>query len=124
MRAVLVAGDSPVRTRLTEMLAELPFIQLEVQDPAVDPCEMVIQSHPDVVLVDIDQARGRGLSIIRDLRRQSGEYAPVIVALVSARPLRYRSSCLKAGAMYFFNTTRELEWLVAALESIRDQVGE
>jgi CheY-like chemotaxis protein len=121
MKAALLAGDSPVRVRLAQMLSDLPYLQLQVEDLEAD---LDLMKGYDVVLIDIDQACGRGLQIIRKLREKRVGDTPTVVALASSRPLRYRASCLKAGATYFFDTTRELEWLLSALQSIRECLGE
>jgi CheY-like chemotaxis protein len=123
MRTILFAGDSPVRARLAEMIAELRGIQLDVEDPDVDTVRPIIrQFRPDVILVDIDEAHGHGLEIIRQCRGPEGQGAPVIMAIANSRSLQYRESCLAAGAIYFFNPEREQYWLLDALESIREQV--
>jgi hypothetical protein len=46
------------------------------------------------------------------------------MAIAATRSLRYRSSCLEAGAMFFFNAVREQDWLIESLDSIREQLGE
>jgi len=123
VKAVLIARNSPVRTRLAEMLSELPDVQLGFEDPIGDLDAAMARQRPDVVMIDFDQAGGRGLQLISEVRTHGGTPPPVIVALASSRHLRYRESCRNAGAMYFFNTTSELAWLAPALESIRRQLG-
>lgn len=124
MRIVLVAGDSPVRTRLAAMLAELPDLHLEVVGSSVDVDQIILQRNPDVVLIDIDQTNGHGLEIIRKLHERSSENTPVIMAIAMSPSLRYRARCLEAGAMYFFNAVREQDWLLESLLSVRVQLGE
>jgi DNA-binding response OmpR family regulator len=122
MKAVLISDMSPVRTRLAELLSELPYIQLDVEESSAEADSIISRIDPAVVLVEIDQARGRGLEIIRSLRARNR--APVIMAIAATRSLRYRSSCLEAGAMFFFNAVREQDWLIESLDSIREQLGE
>ena len=90
MKTILFAGASPVRERLAEMIAELRGVQLDVAEPDVDTvCPIIRQSRPDVILVEIDEAHGHGLEIIRRCRRQEGQGAPVIMAIANSRSLQY-----------------------------------
>ena len=122
MKTILLARDSPVRARLAEMIAALRGIQLDVEDPDIDTVfPRISQLHPDVILVDVDAADGRGLEIITQCRVRNVRHA-VIMAMANSRSLQYRESCLAAGALYFFNPEREGYWLLDTLESIREQV--
>lgn len=106
------------------MISELSDVQVEIQEPGkleVEPTLALL--HPDVVLIDIDQSRGRGLEIIRQIHGRRGEREPVIIAIASSSSLQYRASCLRAGAIYFFNRVREQEWLLESLAAMREQLG-
>ena len=123
MKVLLLDIESPVSERLMGEISELPDMEVKIQEPSDwDPEHTVAEPRPDVVLVDIDHSRGHGLQIIRRLRGQSREKAPVIMAISSSPSLQYRASCLDAGAMYFFNRIREQEWLLDSLASIREQI--
>ena len=123
MKALLIARESPVRFRLAEMISELPGIQLEVTDLHVEAELILPEFHPDVILIDIDQPQAQNLEAIRRLRKGGSERSPVIMALAGSGSLHYRAGCHDAGAMYFFNLERELEWLLDSLASIREQQG-
>jgi DNA-binding response OmpR family regulator len=124
VKTVLIASDSPTRSRLVDAISELADVHVEIQEPNETEVDvMVARRHPEVVLIDIDQSCGRGLQIIRQLHGQRGERAPVIMAIASSTSLQYRASCLEAGAMYFFNRVREQDWLLDSLASIQEQLG-
>jgi DNA-binding NarL/FixJ family response regulator len=124
VKVLLIFKDSPVRERLVGVISELSDVQVEIREPdEVEVERTIAQVHPDVVLVDIDQSRGRGLEIIRQIHEQHGECGPVVMAMASSSSLQYRASCLRAGAMYFFNQIREQEWLLDSLASMREQLG-
>jgi chemotaxis response regulator CheB len=124
MKTMLIAEASPVRTRLAEILSELPNVQVEMEGPFVDADLIMTKFNPDVVLIDIDLTQGHGLEIIRKFHEGLSGGTPVIVAIANSRSLRYRASCLEAGAIYYFNAVREQEWLLDSLASIREQLGE
>jgi CheY-like chemotaxis protein len=124
MKVLLIAIDSPVRERLAEMISELPDVQVEIQQPGEAEENRTTMLHrPDVVLVDIDHSRGRGLEIIKQIHARPGERGPVIIAIASSSSLQYRANCLQAGAIYFFNRVREQEWLLESLASMQEQLG-
>ena len=123
MKALLIANESPVRSRLTKTISELPDVHLEVKDPHNDADLILLQFHHDVILIDIDQTQGHGLELIRRFREGRNERSPVIMALASSISLHYRASCLAAGAIYFFNLAREQDWLLDSLASLREQLG-
>ncbi len=124
MKVLLFASESPVRERLADAISEVSGIQVEIQEPCDAGADrMSAQLLPDVVLVDIDHTRGRGIEIIKGIRGRRGGRMPIIMAIASSPSFQYRASCHEAGAMYFFNRGREQDWLIDSLASIRDQLG-
>ena len=123
MKVLLIASESPVRGRLAGVISELPDVHVEILEPGkMEGNRTIMRIHPDVVLIDIDQSRGRGLEIIRQVHERRGELVPVIMAIAGSTSLQYRASCIEAGAMFFFNRLREQDWLVASLASIQEQL--
>jgi len=124
VKLLLIASESPVRERLAAVISELPDVQVEIQQPGEEEMDrMIAQLRPDVVLIDIDHSRGRGLEIIKRIHGRRRERVPVIMAIASSTSLQYRTSCHEAGATYFFNRGREQDWLLDSLASIREQLG-
>jgi len=106
-----------------EAISELSDVNVEVGEPdGAEVDQTITQIHPDVVLIDIDQSHGIGLEIIKLAGGQRGKRVPVVMAIASSANLQYRASCLRAGALYFFDHVREQDRLVDSLESIRDQL--
>jgi DNA-binding response OmpR family regulator len=104
-------------------ISEAPGIVVQLRNPDSLEVECALDdSLPDVAIVDIDLERGRGLEIITQLHRLQNELSPVIMAIASAPSLRVRSSCLEAGAMYFFDKTCEQDWILESLELIRGEI--
>ena len=123
MKVLLIESESPVRERLVGEISELSDVQVEIQDPDdVGVDRTIAQFHPDVVLIDVDHSRGRGLEIIRRLHGQRAEGTPIIIAIASSSSLQYRASCHEAGATFFFNRLREQDWLLDSLAAIQEQL--
>ncbi len=122
MKVLFIAGASPTRERLAEVISELSGVQVEICEPDGLKDRKIMEVHPDVILIDMDQSRGRGLETIRQFRKLPRERVPVIMAIGSIASLQYRASCAEAGAMYFFDRVREQDWLIDSLASIREQL--
>jgi CheY-like chemotaxis protein len=123
VKLLLIESESPVRERLVEEISELPNVQVTIQDPDdVELDRTIAQLHPDVVLIDIAHACGRGLEIIKRLHRRGAEGRPIIVAIASSNSPQYRASCHEAGAMFFFNLICEQNWLLDSLATIQEQL--
>jgi chemotaxis response regulator CheB len=124
VKVLLIDGQSPVSERLRGAISELSDVQVEMLEPdGVEVDERIARLHPDVVLIDIDESRSRGLEIIRRIHGKGAERGPVIMAIAGSTSIQYRASCLEAGAMYFFNRIREQDWLLESLTSLREQLG-
>jgi chemotaxis response regulator CheB len=124
VKVLLIASESPVRERLAGAISELSDIQVKIQELSEEEIDrMIAQLRPDVVLIDIDHSRGRGLEIIKRIHGRRRERVPVIMAIASSTSLQYRTSCHEAGATYFFNRVREQDWLLDSLVSLREQLG-
>ena len=123
MKVLLIESESPVRERLAGEILELPDVRLEIQDPYDAGMDRAMaQLHPDVVLIDIDLSRGKGLEIIKRLHERRAEGTPIIVALASSNSLQYRARCHEAGAVFFFNRLCEQDWLLDSLVRIQEQL--
>ena len=123
MKVLLIESESPVRERLMRDISELSEVQVEIQEPddaGVD--RTIAQLHPDVVLIQVDNSRGRGLEIIKRLQGRRAEATPIIIAIASSSSLQYRASCHKAGAAFFFNRLREHDWLLDSLVVIQEEL--
>jgi CheY-like chemotaxis protein len=124
VKILLIDDDSPLSERLVGVLSELTDVQVEVHKPSnLDVDQTITRLHPDVVLINIDQLRGRGPKIIRQIHGRRKERVPIIVAIASSASIQYRASCHQAGATYFFDSVREQEWLLDSLAQIREQLG-
>jgi CheY-like chemotaxis protein len=125
VKALILASNGPQRQPLARAIADVLQTPVEVQDPqSADPATIFTVQKPDVVLVDLDLAHGRGLEIIRQIHELEQEFAPVIVALASGPSLRARADCMEAGAIYLFDKSCEQEWLLGSLESIKHEIEE
>lgn len=115
MRVFIVEDSTPVRERMVRALAKLAGVRvIGWASDAETATNGILQTHPDVVLLDIRLNHSTGLTVLDQVR-------PVIPALIIAvmtnYPLpQYRQKYLDHGADYFFDKSTEFD---LAIETLR-----
>jgi DNA-binding NarL/FixJ family response regulator len=123
MTLVLIGHESPVRERLIASLKELPGVEVVALAPGADDIQStLLEFAPEAVLVEIQQARAGGLSLIRAIKALKSGRRPVIIALSSPASIQYRMTCHEAGATFFFDTAGDQELLLGAVQSIAPEI--
>lgn len=112
---VFLAEDSvPVRARIAGMLSATTSIVGEGTTPQA--CiEGILQTRPDVVVLDVQLDGGQGLDVLRAVRAA----VPHVVFVVfsnNSHPA-YRKRYLAAGASLFLDKSTEFDQLAAAVAS-------
>jgi DNA-binding NarL/FixJ family response regulator len=74
----------------------------------------ILAAHPDVVVLDVQLRGGRGLQVLRAVRRLEPEIAFVVFSLHADRA--YRKHYLGEGAECFLDKANEFGQLVSAVE--------
>lgn len=119
MKVVILDDSVMVRTRLKDLLADLPDV--EVVGEAGDGCTAVslIQSvNPDVVILDLKMPRGSGFDVLRRIKRDGGR--PAVIVLTNYGSLTpYRTACAEAGVDCFLNKTTEIFKVADVLEALK-----
>lgn len=121
---VLVVDDSPIlRERLVRMLSEIPSVEAFGQ--SVDE-QRVLDSlpklRPEAMIFDAQMSGGRGLAALGRIR-QSG-HVPIIFIFTNDANEKYKEKCLKAGANYFFDKSKELKEMMLKFTELVQQHGE
>lgn len=113
---VFLAEDSaPIRERIA---ANLCGHGMDVVGAAQTPgtcVDGILNSHPDVVVLDVHLEGGSGLEVMRRLRANGADAAFVVFS--SATELVYRKRYLAAGAAFFLDKNSELDRLADAIEA-------
>jgi two-component system chemotaxis response regulator CheY len=106
---VLVVDDSEiVRDRLVAMIRELGAVhQVGAARNADEALELVRETAPDLVVLDIHMPGTSGIAVLPALKALP--LAPCVVALTNDAGEAHRRQCLALGADYFFDKAREFE---------------
>lgn len=114
---VLLIEDSPVlRDMLMEYLEALSFVeQIDWADTEQLALRKFAQTHPEIVIVDLQLRQGNGVNVLKMLQNQS---APGIRIVYTnhAHVATYRKQCVDAGANYFFDKSLEMEQIFRVIE--------
>jgi DNA-binding NarL/FixJ family response regulator len=106
---VFLVEDSPmVRQRLEALLAEVPGI--EIVGRAADAATAIrdiLETRPDLVILDIQLAKGSGFDVLRELHARTPELDVIMLSNYSADP--YRQIAERFGARAFFDKTKDFE---------------
>jgi DNA-binding NarL/FixJ family response regulator len=114
---VFLVEDSPLlRERLEKMLAAIPGAQSVGHAPGADSAIAAIEAaHPDVVVLDIQLEQGSGFDVMRAVRPKQPQVG--FFVLTNFAHEGYRRMAEKLGARGFFDKSREIEALQAALRA-------
>ena len=119
MRKILIVDDSAVvRERLKQLLTRLKGVEVLTEAGAAKSGrKFAAKLKPEVVIMDVQMRDGRGLELIRDLKRSRP--APSIIVLTNEAYPEIRNRCLTAGADYFFDKSGDYQELVSVLSDIQ-----
>ena len=114
---VYIVDDSPsIRSRLVEMLAAMPDVNLAGQAASAgDAVDGILLTRPDSVLLDLNLSGRSGIEVLRAVHKR--EPGIVFVVLTNHAEPPYRRACSIAGAAYFLDKSTEFE-------RVRDVIAE
>jgi DNA-binding NarL/FixJ family response regulator len=118
---VFIADDSRVvLERLTDLLKEVPGVQLVGRaSDAPQAIRFILEMNPDAVILDLQMPGGSGLEVLRAIRQT---HPAVCVLICTNFPYpQYREECIAAGANFFLDKSAEFERIPAIF---RDLIGQ
>lgn len=106
-----------LRRHLEQFLERLDCVQLVGQAGTVKgTIEVVDASSPDVVILDIQMPDGSGIKALRRIKKSHPE--ATVIMLTNHTDSFYRSTCMRAGASYFFDKANEFEQVSLTLKTL------
>lgn len=114
---VFLVEDSPLlRERLEKMLAAIPGAERVGHAPSAERAIAGIETtQPDVVVLDIQLEQGSGFDVMRAVRAKQPRVG--FYVLTNFAHEGYRRMAERLGARGFFDKSREIEALQAALRA-------
>lgn len=115
---VLIADDSAVVVdRLTDLLKEIPSIELVGRAGTVSAAIDAIHAlNPDAVILDLQMPGGTGIDVLHAIRPNHPSMQ--IVICTNYTYAKYRQACLTAGANFFIDKSAEFEKIPAIFRQL------
>lgn len=114
MRTYIVEDSELFRNRLVLLLEEIDGLEIVGLAGSIKAAtENIFRLQPDVMLVDINLPDGSGLDILTKTQACGLKIIPIIMTL-DPRP-EHRNLAMERGAVFFFDKTKELWKIPAAL---------
>ena len=122
---VFIVEDSPMQLKLLEkLLCGIDGIELVGSSAEAGPAARAIQSlDPDVVILDIELSVGSGIDVLKSVRSNEGR-APVVIVYSSQTGESFERTCLKLGADFVFDKSRDYLRLAETLRAIAAKGGD
>ena|ERR1041384_4631252 len=119
---LLMIEDSPfLRKRLVTMLSEIEEVEIVGQaESGEEGLELLERFEPKIVLLDLLMPGRNGLETLIEIRKRN--LWCVVIVLSNYNSLEIRDACLRAGANFFFNKSREFEQAAEIVKSIASLV--
>src|SRR5690349_5708089 len=118
MQVFLVEDSTMVRERLEAMLSEVPGIEIVGRAAGAQAAiRDILQTRPDLVVLDVQLAEGSGFDVLRALHAEAPGLDVVMLSNYSSDP--YRQIAERFGARAFFDKTRDFERVRDAVANSR-----
>jgi signal transduction histidine kinase/ActR/RegA family two-component response regulator len=116
---ILLVEDNSVNRRVLAALLEKLGHQAELASDGLEACSMCAQHRFDLIFMDLQMPNRDGLTATREIRLQSIEPQPYIVALTANALVEDRQRCLEAGMNDYLSKPIRSEELRRVLQECR-----
>lgn len=117
MQVFIVEDSTPVRERMVRVLANLPGVRvIGWAGDAEAATNKILESRPDVVILDIHLDHSTGLTVLDRVKKSSP--SPIILVLTNYPFPQYRHRYLDHGADYFFDKSTEFDLAIDTLKRL------
>jgi two-component system, OmpR family, response regulator len=124
LRVLLVEDSALLSARLTELLEQLPDVDLVgTADTEAEALDDIAAKSPDVLILDLHLRHGSGFGVLRSLARKTGARPKVIILSNFGLP-EYRREAEHYGVEAFLDKSRDYFRLPSLLNGIaRNEAG-
>jgi DNA-binding NarL/FixJ family response regulator len=120
MNVFVVEDSSLLRERLIRTLAGIEGVKISgYSDTAEEAIELIEQTHPDAIILDIRLRQGSGFQVLQAVKAPGKP--PVVIVLTNFAYPQYRKRYLEAGADFFFDKSNEFDQVVVILNQLQAQ---
>lgn len=123
---VLLVEDSKVlREALMDMLSDCPNLSVEDFATTQEDAISILNSKPfDLIIADIELARGNGFEVISHTQQESYPYRPPeVIMLTNHANAYYRKVAKKLGIKHFYDKSMDFETAISTIETVASRLN-
>ena len=122
---VLIVDDSNIILEsLTGLLGENnPAINIVCVNYALDGFQVLERIAPQIVILDINLPGMSGIEMLRKVREMM-HVQPIIIMLTNNAYACYETECIKMGADYFLDKSRDFQRIPSIISSVQEMIFE
>lgn len=113
----LVDDSKPMLERLVTLLSEIEgAVVIGQAENSIDALDGIRRLRPRVVILDIHLDYGNGIDVLKTIKQEQG--APIVIMLTNHAYTQYRERCMKLGADFFLDKSRDVERLLTIINDL------
>ena len=117
MKIVLADESDILRSRLRELISEVPKASIVGEASTTDETiELIQQYHPHLLFINFHLSDGSGLATLRQIK--SSASSPLVIMLTEDASSEYQDSCRSAGADYVFDQAIDISEIRRLIEQL------
>lgn len=120
MRVFLVDDSKSVRARIRVSIEELGACVVGEAACQEEAISGIVGTRPDLAIIDLRLRRGTGLNVLKHLKQQVPDTATIVLTNQSKED--YQMVCVKAGADYFLEKTRQYGDFIELLRQMNEHI--
>jgi len=115
---IFIADDSPlIRDRLTEQIESIEAVYVVgYARDALSAVAGVINTQPDLAILDIRLPKGNGIDVLRQIKQQQPRLTCIMFTNYPSR--KNKQICLEVGADYFYDKSFEFNQLTQTIKRL------
>lgn len=120
MRVFLVDDSKSVRARIRVSIEEIGASVVGEAACQQEAVEGITSTLPDLAIIDLRLRRGNGLNVLKQIKKHAPNTATVVLTNQSKED--YQMVCIKAGADYFLEKTRQYAEFIELLGQMNQHI--
>ncbi len=119
MRVLLVEDSKVLTERLSEVIRQLPEVDLIGTADTEDAARAALgRDRVDVMILDLHLREGNGFGVLRALAKEKEKERPCVIVLTNYDLPQYKEAAMALGAAYFMDKVRDFDRLPGVLHEL------
>lgn len=120
LKVLLIDDTVFILHRLKSLISEIKHVGRTEAVTSAEEALMLMQGYqPDVMVLDINMPGMNGIDMLRNLKEQK-IIKPVVIMLTNNTHAHYKDECMRLGADYFLDKSRDFLMIHTILEKFHE----